>query len=73
MFFCVTGKKCITFLLPTLILALHPVLDPVFGPTLHPATRPTQKQWVIWRLWYWRPVVGESGTWVLLVLDPSNY
>jgi hypothetical protein len=35
MFFGVTGKNRIMFLLPALSLTLHPVLNPVPGPTLH--------------------------------------
>jgi hypothetical protein len=73
MFFGVTGKKRITFLLRHSVLTLLPVLDPVPGPTLRPTLRLAQKWWAIWRLWYWRPVVGESGTWVFLVLAPSSY
>jgi hypothetical protein len=60
-------------MLPTLNLVLLPALDPVPDPTLRPAPHPAQKRWAIWRLWYWHPVVGESGTWVLFVLAPSSY
>jgi hypothetical protein len=67
--FGVTGQNRSMFLLPALSLVLHPVLNPVLGPALLPA----QKQWAIWWLWYCRPVMGESGTWVLLVLSPSSY
>jgi hypothetical protein len=66
-------EKHITFLLLALSPTLLPVLNPVPGPTLHPALRIAQKQWAIWRLWYWRPLVNESGTWVLLLAAPSSY
>jgi hypothetical protein len=73
MFFGVTGKKCITFLLLALSPTLLPVLDPVLGPTLHPTLRLSQKRWAIWQLWYWQPVVGKLGACVFLVLSPSSY
>jgi hypothetical protein len=71
--FGVTGKNRSMFLLPTLSPVLHLALSLVLHLTLHPTLRPAQKRWVIWRLWYWRPVVGESETWVFLVLVPSSY
>jgi hypothetical protein len=71
--FGVTGKKHITFLLPALSPVLLPALDPVPDPALRPTLHPAQKWWANWRLWYWRPVVGESGTWVFLMLIPSSY
>jgi hypothetical protein len=61
----VTGANCIFFLLS----ALSPVLHSTLRPTLCPA----QKRWVVWRLWYWRPMMDESETWVFLVLIPSSY
>ena len=73
MFFGVTGKNRITFLLLENSPTLHPVLNPVPSLTLHPTPRPTQKWWAIWWLWYWQPVMGESRTWVFLVLSPSSY
>jgi hypothetical protein len=72
-FFGVTGKKRTTFLLPALDPTLLPVLVLVLDPTLCPALRIAQKWRATWRLWYWRPVMGESGTWVLFMLAPSSY
>jgi hypothetical protein len=57
----VTGKNRSLFLLPALSLVLHLAL------------RPAQKQWEIWWLWYWRPVMGESETWFFLMLMASSY
>jgi hypothetical protein len=73
MFFGVTGKKRTTFLVLALDLALDPALVPTLDPTLCPALRIAQKCRVTWRLRYWRPVTGKSGTWVLFILAPSSY
>jgi hypothetical protein len=70
MFFGVTGKNTSRFWLPTLSLTLLPVLSPVPDTTLRPTPRPAQKQWAIGRLWYWQPVVVESGTWVFVRAFP---
>ena len=65
MFFGVTRKKRTMFLVPTLDLALI--------PTLVLALRIAQKWKASWRLWHWRPMLGESGTWVLFMIAPSSY
>jgi hypothetical protein len=66
---CVTGKNRSSFL----HLALRPILHPVLSLVLHPALRPALKPWEIWWLSYQRPAMGESETWVFLVLMASNY
>jgi hypothetical protein len=48
------------FFLPTLSLALHPVLDPVPGPTLHPSTASYTK------------MVGDLAVMVLLASGGRN-
>jgi hypothetical protein len=70
-FFGVTGKKRTMFL----VLALDLALDDTRSDTrtLVPTLRIAQKWKASWRLWNWRPVLGESGTWVLFVLIPSSY
>ena len=69
----VMGQKRTTFL----VLALDPTLLPVLILALDLALRPTllpaQKCRVTWRLWYWRPMMGKLGTWVLFMLSPSSY
>jgi hypothetical protein len=72
-FYGVTGKKHTTFLVLTLDLALLPALVPALDLALRPTPLPAQKRRVTWRLWYWRPVMGESETWVLFMLIPSSY
>jgi hypothetical protein len=73
MFFYYYREKCTMFLGPTLDPALDPTLVPVLDLTLVPAPSIAQKHKAIWRLWYWRPVVDKSGTWVLFFITPSSY
>jgi hypothetical protein len=69
MFFCCYREKRTMFL----GLALDPALVLVLDPTLVPAPSIAQKRKASWRLWYWRPVVDKSSTWVLFVIAPSSY
>jgi hypothetical protein len=60
MFFGVTGKKRTMFLASTLDPTL-PALVPVLDPTLVQHCSIAQKRKATWRLWYWRPVMGQIG------------
>jgi hypothetical protein len=73
MFFCYYRAKRTMFLGLALDLALDPALVPVLDLTLVPAPSIAQKRKASWRLWYWRPVVDKSGTWVLFFIAPSSY
>jgi hypothetical protein len=73
MFFCYYREKHTIFLGLALLPSLDPTLDPILDPTLVPAPNIAQKCKASWQLWYWRPVVDKSGTWVLFVITPSSY
>jgi hypothetical protein len=49
------------FLLLVLDPTLLPVLILTLDPTLCPALGIAQKCRATWRLWYWRPVMGQIG------------
>jgi hypothetical protein len=70
---CVTGKIHKAFFHPVARPVLHPTLRPVLHPALRLTLHPTLGAWASWRLLYWRPVLGESTTWVLFTLVASNY
>jgi hypothetical protein len=69
MFFYVTGQKRTMFL----VLALDQALVLTLDLTLYAALCIAHKWKVSWWLWHWRPELGESATWVLFFLIPSNY
>jgi hypothetical protein len=73
MFLCYYREKCTMFLGPALDPILDPTLIPVLDPALIPAPSIAQKRKASWWLWYWRPVVDKSGTWVLFFITPSSY
>jgi hypothetical protein len=73
MFFYCYREKHTMFLGLALVPTLDPALVPVLDPTLVPAPSIAQKCKASWWLWYWRPVVDKSSTWVLFVIAPSSY
>jgi hypothetical protein len=70
MFFCGYREKHTMFPVPTLDLVLVPALVLVPDPTLIPAPNIAQKCKASWRLWYWRPVMDKSVTWVFIYHHP---